>query len=65
MRVPFVGSIAVLGILQILVWFACILLVAVSMKAFGYPETASLSDCSPHAVFVRHFGLLLPLIPAS
>ena len=65
MRLPFVGSIAVLGILQILIWFACILFVAVSMKAFGYPETASLSDFPPYAVFVRHYGLLLPLVPGS
>ena len=64
MRLPFVGSIAVLGILQILVWFACILFVAASMKAFGYPETYDLSYFAPHAVFVRQYGLLLPLIPA-
>ena len=64
MKLPFVGSIAVLGILQILIWFSCILFVAVSMKAFGYPEAVSLNDFPPQAAFVRHYGLCLPLIPA-
>ena len=64
MRLPFVGSIAVIGILQILVWFACILFVAVSMKGFGYPDTVSLDAFPLQAVFVRKFGLLLPLFPA-
>jgi len=61
-KIPFVSSIAVLGLLQIIVWFACFLVVGTILKARGYPDAIDL--IIPSAVFMREWGLIYTLIPS-
>jgi len=62
-KIPFVSSIAVLGLLQILLWFTCFLMVAVMLKSLGYPDHRAPYNSS--AVFMREWGLVYALIPAG
>jgi len=62
-KIPFVSSIAVLGLLQIIVWFACFMIVATILKNYEYPDSPY--PLSPNAVFMREWGLILTMIPSA
>ncbi len=64
MKIPFVSSIAVLGLLQIVSWFACFMIVATLLKGYGYPDSP-IPLIHPNAVFMREWGLIFTLIPSA
>lgn len=63
-KIPFVKPVAVFGLLQILVCFFGFFAVAAIMKAHGYPGNIFATYGTPLLLkFVRHYGLILILIP--
>lgn len=63
MRIPFIGPVAVFGLLQIVLWFVCFMVVGVVMKAYGYPGQLLIGQFHPFGLFFRHWGLVFVLIP--